>query len=170
MVSFPILTPSSSSQISTRFLGSTILKYTLSQSVCCSIHYKSRQLSYPVKYLALHCGIGDCPKDQLSACTYCHGMSAMYVRASLFLSLSGRKGFSVLSEGSFDSSYVGPLTKELSLLSHEKPRTEGYDEYFDPPTLESKYEYPTCLLGLREPVQTSCGHRFYRGCIVRSVR
>ena len=48
-------------------------------------------------------------------------------------------------------------------------RSEGYDEYFDPP-LESKYECPICLLGLREPVQTSCGHRFCRGCILRSIR
>ena len=48
-------------------------------------------------------------------------------------------------------------------------RSEGYDEYFDPP-LESKYECPICLLGLREPVQTTCGHRFCRGCILRSIR
>ncbi|XP_015777811.1 PREDICTED: TNF receptor-associated factor 6-like [Acropora digitifera] len=45
---------------------------------------------------------------------------------------------------------------------------EGYDEYFDPP-LENKYECPICLLGLREPVQTLCGHRFCRGCILRSM-
>ena len=48
-------------------------------------------------------------------------------------------------------------------------RSEGYDEYFDPP-LESKYECPICLLGLRESVQTICGHRFCRGCILRSIR
>ncbi|XP_067043185.1 TNF receptor-associated factor 6-like isoform X2 [Acropora muricata] len=46
---------------------------------------------------------------------------------------------------------------------------EGYDEYFDPP-LENQYECPICLLGLREPVQTPCGHRFCRGCILRSWR
>ena len=63
----------------------------------------------------------------------------------------------------------------LSLLvriepsSYDEPRSEGYDEYFDPP-LESKYECPICLLGLREPVQTSCGHRFCRRCIVSSIR
>ena len=72
-------------------------------------------------------------------------------------------------EGSLDPSSIGPLTSELHFLSHEEPRSEGYDEYFDPP-LESKYECPICLLGLREPVQTSCGHRFCRGCIVRSIR
>ena len=72
-------------------------------------------------------------------------------------------------ESSLDPSSIGPLTSELALLSQEEPRSEGYDEYFDPP-LESKYECPICLLGLREPVQTSCGHRFCRGCIVRSIR
>ena len=72
-------------------------------------------------------------------------------------------------EGSFDQSSIGPLTIELRLLSHEEPRPEGYDEYFDPP-LESKYECPICFLGLREPVQTICGHIFCRGCIVRSIR
>ena len=72
-------------------------------------------------------------------------------------------------EGSLEPGSIGPLTSELALLSHEEPRSEGYDEYFDPP-LESKYECPICLLGLREPVQTSCGHRFCRGCIVRSIR
>ncbi|KAL9955369.1 hypothetical protein ACROYT_G036679 [Oculina patagonica] len=70
-------------------------------------------------------------------------------------------------ESSFDPSSIG--LSELRFSSHEEPRSEGYDEYFDPP-LESKYECPICLLGLREPVQTSCGHRFCRGCIVRSIR
>ena len=51
----------------------------------------------------------------------------------------------------------------------EKLRSEGYDEYFDPP-LENKYECPICVLGLCEPVQTPCGHRFCRGCILRSIR
>ena len=69
---------------------------------------------------------------------------------------------------SYESS-LGQLTSELRSSLHEEPRSEGYDEYFDPP-LESKYECPICLLGLREPVQTSCGHRFCRGCIVRSIR
>ena len=51
----------------------------------------------------------------------------------------------------------------------ESRSSEGYDEYFDPP-LENKYECTICLLGLREPVQTTCGHRFCKGCILRSIR
>ena len=66
-------------------------------------------------------------------------------------------------KSSFDPS------SQLGDPSHEEPRSVGYDEYFDPP-LESKYECPICLLGLREPVQTSCGHRFCSGCIVRFIR
>ena len=69
------------------------------------------------------------------------------------------------SEQSLDPSL---FTGEL-LSNYDEQRSEGYDEYFDPP-LESKYECPICLLGLREPVQTSCGHRFCGGCILRSIR
>ncbi|XP_015777910.1 PREDICTED: TNF receptor-associated factor 6-like isoform X6 [Acropora digitifera] len=68
-------------------------------------------------------------------------------------------------------------TNPVSLFGRNEPpsrfperlQSEGYDEYFDPP-LENKYECPICLLGLREPVQTLCGHRFCRGCILRSIR
>ena len=61
------------------------------------------------------------------------------------------------------------LVSVKPLRFHENLRSEGYDEYFDPP-LENKYECSICLLGLREPVQTPCGHRFCRGCILRSIR
>ncbi|XP_020669499.3 TNF receptor-associated factor 6 [Pogona vitticeps] len=46
---------------------------------------------------------------------------------------------------------------------------QGYDVEFDPP-LESKYECPICLMALREAVQTQCGHRFCKACIVKSIR
>uniref|UniRef100_A0A8D0BBY8 TNF receptor-associated factor n=1 Tax=Salvator merianae TaxID=96440 RepID=A0A8D0BBY8_SALMN len=46
---------------------------------------------------------------------------------------------------------------------------QGYDVEFDPP-LESKYECPICLMALREAVQTPCGHRFCKACIVKSIR
>lgn len=46
---------------------------------------------------------------------------------------------------------------------------EGYDFVFEP-KLEIKYECPICLMCLREPVQTECGHRFCRNCITRSLR
>lgn len=46
---------------------------------------------------------------------------------------------------------------------------QGYDEYFDPPAPDS-YECPICLLVLRKPMQTECGHRFCRGCILKAVR
>ena len=31
--------------------------------------------------------------------------------------------------------------------------------------LEDKHRCPVCLLALREPMQTNCGHRFCRSCI-----
>nr|5VNZ_A Chain A, TNF receptor-associated factor 6 [Danio rerio]5VNZ_D Chain D, TNF receptor-associated factor 6 [Danio rerio] len=46
---------------------------------------------------------------------------------------------------------------------------QGYDVEFDPP-LESKYECPICLMGLRSAVQTPCGHRFCDSCIRKSIR
>ena len=74
----------------------------------------------------------------------------------------------VSRETSFDPGAVSLFVRSEP-SSYEEARSEGYDEYFDPP-LESKYECPICLLGLREPVQTSCGHRFCKGCILRSIR
>ena len=83
------------------------------------------------------------------------------------------------SLGTEDSSSLLRVTSTnpVSLFGRNEPssrfperlQSEGYDEYFDPP-LENKYECPICLLGLREPVQTLCGHRFCRGCILRSIR
>ena len=74
-----------------------------------------------------------------------------------------------LRDNSLGPSFETAATEFRYPSGEVEPRSEGYDEYFDPP-LEGKYECPICLLGLREPVQTSCGHRFCRGCIVRSIR
>ena len=40
---------------------------------------------------------------------------------------------------------------------------EGYDVSFVDP-LEKDYECPVCLLAVRDPVQTPCGHSFCKIC------
>ena len=82
-----------------------------------------------------------------------------------FFSLEEQAAFA--REASLDPNPVSLFTR--ALFSYDEPRSEGYDEYFDPP-LERKYECPICFLGLREPVQASCGHRFCRGCILCMMR
>lgn len=42
-------------------------------------------------------------------------------------------------------------------------REEGYD--FDFIIRDEKYDCPICLLVLRDPLQTTCGHRFCKNCI-----
>ena len=80
-----------------------------------------------------------------------------------------------MSDDIISSGELSSLRRETSheprieLPPHDEPKSEGYDDYFDPP-LERQYECPICLLGLREPVQTSCGHRFCKECILRSIR
>ena len=84
------------------------------------------------------------------------------------VSFSLEEHYSLFSrEGPFVPSSVSLETNDLPLSN--EIMSAGYDEYFDPP-LESKYECSICRLGLREPVQSSCGHRFCRGCIVRFIR
>ncbi|XP_011355328.1 TNF receptor-associated factor 6 [Pteropus vampyrus] len=56
-----------------------------------------------------------------------------------------------------------------NLSSSLMEEIQGYDVEFDPP-LESKYECPICLMALREAVQTPCGHRFCKACIIKSIR
>lgn len=75
---------------------------------------------------------------------------------------------------------MAEMDKESCLSPTENPSTisvssciqaeqQGYDVDFDPP-LESKYECPICLMGLRSAVQTPCGHRFCNSCIKKSIR
>ncbi|KAI4878083.1 hypothetical protein NFI96_007471 [Prochilodus magdalenae] len=68
-------------------------------------------------------------------------------------------------------SYLSPTEapSTLSVTSSLQPDQQGYDVDFDPP-LESKYECPICLMGLRSAVQTPCGHRFCKSCIKKSIR
>ena len=47
------------------------------------------------------------------------------------------------------------------------PTTLGYDAAFSP-DLDEKYKCPVCLVALRDPLQTVCGHRFCRVCLTRS--
>ncbi|KAL7831030.1 hypothetical protein SRHO_G00305320 [Serrasalmus rhombeus] len=68
-------------------------------------------------------------------------------------------------------SYLSPTESPstLSVSGSLQPDQQGYDVDFDPP-LESKYECPICLMGLRSAVQTPCGHRFCNSCIKKSIR
>ncbi|XP_051998325.1 TNF receptor-associated factor 6 [Xyrauchen texanus] len=68
-------------------------------------------------------------------------------------------------------SYLSPTENPstISVSSSIPPDQQGYDVEFDPP-LESKYECPICLMGLRSAVQTPCGHRFCNSCIKKSIR
>ncbi|KAM8970655.1 TNF receptor-associated factor 6 isoform 2-T3 [Sarcophilus harrisii] len=75
---------------------------------------------------------------------------------------------SACSTGAKEDSINGsPVPGNLSSSLMEE--IQGYDVEFDPP-LESKYECPICLMALREAVQTPCGHRFCKACIVKSIR
>ena len=64
---------------------------------------------------------------------------------------------------------VGGTASTVTLSSSFMEEIQGYDVEFDPP-LESKYECPICLMALREAVQTPCGHRFCKACIIKSIR
>uniref|UniRef100_A0A8C2GCK4 TNF receptor-associated factor n=1 Tax=Cyprinus carpio TaxID=7962 RepID=A0A8C2GCK4_CYPCA len=68
-------------------------------------------------------------------------------------------------------SYLSPTENPstISVSASIPPDQQGYDVEFDPP-LESKYECPICLMGLRSAVQTPCGHRFCNSCIKKSIR
>lgn len=64
---------------------------------------------------------------------------------------------------------VSGAASTVTLSSSFMEEIQGYDVEFDPP-LESKYECPICLMALREAVQTPCGHRFCKACIIKSIR
>ncbi|XP_060118105.1 TNF receptor-associated factor 6 [Heteronotia binoei] len=78
---------------------------------------------------------------------------------------------SACSSGAKEESVVGSVSNGTggTLSNSLIEETQGYDVEFDPP-LESKYECPICLMALREAVQTRCGHRFCKACIVKSIR
>lgn len=48
------------------------------------------------------------------------------------------------------------------------PKMGGYEANFNPP-LDDRYKCPICLTGLRDPIQTKCGHRFCFACF-KSLR
>lgn len=52
------------------------------------------------------------------------------------------------------------------LLDPMRGDAAGHEEFFDSP-LPDKYRCPICLSGLRDAVQTQCGHRFCRGCLAK---
>lgn len=78
---------------------------------------------------------------------------------------------SACSAGTKEESVGASVTNGTSatLSNSFMEEIQGYDVEFDPP-LESKYECPICLMALREAVQTPCGHRFCKACIVKSIR
>ncbi|KAL7992290.1 hypothetical protein Chor_016546 [Crotalus horridus] len=77
---------------------------------------------------------------------------------------------SACSAGTKEESFTAPISNGTggTLSNSFMEETQGYDVEFDPP-LESKYECPICLMALREAVQTPCGHRFCKACIVKSI-
>ncbi|XP_078490796.1 zinc finger protein [Ciona intestinalis] len=61
------------------------------------------------------------------------------------------------------------LATTVDAVNGINDETVGYDYEFIP-SLDNKYMCPICLLALRDPVQTECGHRFCHLCILRCIR
>ena len=68
-----------------------------------------------------------------------------------------------------NEAYVAEASSEGNVNNAENvERIFGYDEVFDPP-VSTDYECPICIMVLRNPVQTPCGHRFCAACINRQI-
>lgn len=71
--------------------------------------------------------------------------------------------------GSGQMASTGSSSDCSSGFQFNQRREEGYDFDFVLPR-EEKYDCPICLLVLRDPYQTECGHRFCQNCIKRWLR
>lgn len=61
-------------------------------------------------------------------------------------------------------------TLDISYGSSSMDKGNGGWDFNFVPSLDPKYECPICLMCLRDPWQTECGHRFCKACILRSLR
>ena len=83
-------------------------------------------------------------------------------------STNTRTKYVVLNAPSMPAKNVHRLC--VSCQSHTRtgdvvtPGHSGYDKMFLYPLLK-RHECPICLLAMRDPVQTECGHLFCRGCL-----
>ena len=98
-----------------------------------------------------------------------------------YAAVGGESGAANLPENQSQSSFVPDSTCVINNRTNNEASNEGnansaenvqrifgYDEVFDPPA-STDYECPTCIMVLRNPVQTPCGHRFCAACINRQI-
>ena len=95
--------------------------------------------------------------------------TSYFIGVKVCFSTQGHMGYyrkHVQSIGSDDR----PSTSNApNLHLNNEPRIDGYDELFDPPVQED-FQCPICMLCLRDPVQTACGHRFCNSCMQCHMR